>query len=148
MATIRERFESKFVKGDGCWNWTADKSKKGYGRLRVGRKRMFAHRVSWALQNGDIPDGLCVLHRCDNPSCVRPDHLFIGTNADNVHDRENKGRGADHSGENNGHAILTREQVKEIREKRSNGARNVDLANEYGMSQGAISNIVCGRKWV
>lgn len=92
---LRKRFEEKFTKpADGCWLWTGAPLSSGYGRIRVGGKTLRAHRVSYALYVGEIPDGLCVLHACDVRLCVRPDHLWIGTRADNVADMINKGRGA------------------------------------------------------
>lgn len=75
-----------------CLEWSGYRDRKGYGQLRHAGRTRFAHRVAWSAANGPIPDGLCVLHRCDNPSCVRADHLFLGTNADNVRDRDAKGR--------------------------------------------------------
>jgi len=91
------RFESKFKKTDGCWEWEGCKSKSGYGQFGVrGDNSYFVsrytHRVSWELYRGEIPKGLCVLHRCDNPSCVNPEHLFLGTHKDNTQDMVEKGR--------------------------------------------------------
>jgi len=78
----------------GCWVWTGFRNAQGYGHFALdGYKVGRAHRASWVLHRGSIPTGLCVLHRCDNPSCVNPDHLFLGTDADNAHDRDAKGRG-------------------------------------------------------
>lgn len=76
----------------GCWNWTGAKTKGGYGHLRFLKKLTYAHRVSWIIHYGGIPNNLCVLHHCDNPGCINPDHLFIGTMADNMKDRDDKGR--------------------------------------------------------
>lgn len=79
---------------DGCWTWTRSKdTRMGYGRLHVRGLSTVAHRASWQIQTGPIPSGMCVLHRCDNPPCVRPDHLFLGTKGDNNADRDSKGRG-------------------------------------------------------
>ena len=75
-----------------CWIWTGAKLKSGYGQLKISKKRTIAHRVSWELVNGPIPEGLICCHKCDNPSCVNPNHLFIGTNKDNCDDRIKKGR--------------------------------------------------------
>jgi len=92
---IEMRFWSKVTKGAGCWEWTASTDHKGYGKLAEGGRQgrtLSAHRVSYELNVGPIPDGLLVLHRCDNPPCVRPDHLFVGTHTDNAQDMAKKGR--------------------------------------------------------
>jgi hypothetical protein len=89
---MRQRFESRFTKGPGCWEWLGKGDKDGYGKFCVKRATYRAHRISWILFNGGDPGDLCVLHRCDNPRCVRPDHLFLGTPGDNNADRDAKGR--------------------------------------------------------
>lgn len=96
-------FWSKVRKGQGCWEWVAGKTKSGYGQLqarKIQKQPMLAHRVSWQIEHGPIAGGLHVLHRCDNPACVRPSHLFLGTQVDNNDDRDKKGRVA--SGDRNG----------------------------------------------
>lgn len=145
----KENFEAKFLvdESSGCWNWTAGKVKGGYGRFGFSGRLQLAHRVAYQIYIGEIADGLCVCHRCDNPSCVNPSHLFLGTYADNSYDRENKGRGADHSGINNGNAKLTKEQVTTIRTMWSEGVRNVSLAREFGVHRSTISDIVYYHKW-
>ena len=87
-----ERFWSKVDTSGECWIWTACKNNSGYGQFSLKGRPQLAHRISWMFANGDIPPGLCVLHRCDTPACVRPDHLFLGNHADNMRDRNEKGR--------------------------------------------------------
>jgi hypothetical protein len=89
--TVEERFWAKVRKGDGCWEWNAAK-RLGYGKFAYEGKVIDAHRLSWLLHFGPIPEGMLICHRCDNPPCVRPDHLFLGTRADNTHDMDAKGR--------------------------------------------------------
>lgn len=149
--TLLERFEEKFEKsgGDGCWNWEAGKGRDGYGQFWLDEKLQPAHRIAYQIYIGEAPDGLCVCHHCDNPSCVNPAHLFLGTYADNSHDRDTKDRGVhpDNSGENSGTAKLTEEDIQTIRMMSVKGARNLDLAKQFGVSPGAISHIICGRTW-
>lgn len=91
--TFQKRFWSKVLKSDYCWNWIGSRNKAGYGRLMMKQGGVFlAHRLIWTEEKGNIPDGMCVLHRCDNPSCIRLDHLFLGTQQDNIRDAQNKGR--------------------------------------------------------
>ncbi len=147
-ATV-ERFWSKVDKSagpNGCWLWIASCDPDGYGRFyHLGGLRR-APRVSWALTNGSIPKGLCVLHHCDNPPCVNPTHLFLGTNADNTRDAARKGRM--HPGESNGSHKLTKEEVLEIREEYAYGDMTQrELADAYGVSQPQISVIVNRKRW-
>ena len=145
--TIQERFEAKITKTRDCWNWKASKNNKGYGQFKIAGKYQKAHRVSWMLYMGEIPSGMCVLHHCDCPSCVNPSHLFLGTNADNVHDRNNKSRQADTSGEKNGKAKLAEGDVRTIRTRWSNGVCQTDIAREFGVTHQNISYIVRGIRW-
>lgn len=87
-----ERIWGKVAKGLGCWEWQGSLSGERYGAAYYKHQRWDAHRLIWTLENGPIPDGLCVLHRCDNVLCVRPDHLFLGTRGDNNRDAISKGR--------------------------------------------------------
>lgn len=153
--TLAERFWPKVdVRGpDECWPWTAATFPKGYGKIgRGGRAAgvIEAHRASWLLAHGPIPDGLCVLHSCDNPPCVNPAHLFLGTLAENVADMMAKGRHRNgvSRGEANGRAKLTAGQVDEIRGRaRGGGESRAALARIFGVSWPTIDRIVRGTRW-
>lgn len=144
-----DRFWSKVrVGGPGCWEWRGAKKKRnGYGTARVGGRMLPAHRVAFAMLR-EPPGSLHVLHRCDNPACVRPEHLFLGTNADNVADRCAKGRSARLGGERCPSSKLTNSEVVEIRARyASGGVSQMSLAVEFGVSQRAIGFITRGRTW-
>lgn len=141
MRSVEERFWAKVQKTDSCWNWTAGKN-KGYGQFKVFGKMILTHRFSYELHYGAIPAEMLVCHRCDNPVCVRPDHLFLGTHIDNMNDREQKGRST--FGVKNGNAKLTEEKVKEIRVL--NLSRG-EIAERYGVSQVQIGRIRSGKQW-
>jgi DNA-binding MarR family transcriptional regulator len=142
------RFDGLFTSGDGCWEWSGSKDKDGYGRMRIGgRKTARAHRVAWAIAHSD-PGRLLVCHHCDNPACVRPDHLFLGTVLDNNRDRKTKGRPNGSPGEKSGHAKLTEAQVLDLVDVyRAGGVRQQDLAARFGVSQGAVHLILSGKNW-
>jgi hypothetical protein len=113
---------------------------------------VLAHRYSWNLHNGPIPDGLEVLHKCDNPSCVRPSHLFLGTQRENVYDMIKKGRQATGSkvsvqGEKHGRSILTADNVLAIRELVASGNSQTSVARLFGVSRFAVSTIVLRKRW-
>lgn len=110
------RFHSKFKSGDGCWEWLDScKSNKGYGILVVNKKKIYAHRLSYHIFVGPIPPGLDVLHHCDNRPCIRPSHLFLGTDLENARDRMIKGRNGDMNGEKAGMSKVPNTIAKEIR---------------------------------
>lgn len=146
MSTLAERFSEKYepVTETGCWLWTAATSPSGYGQFKFRGQRAFAHRVSWIINVGEIPDGLCILHKCDTPACINPAHLFLGTVLDNNADRHKKGRSGSAKGETNGQSKLTRESVLAIRES-SDGANM--LAAKYGVARRVIWGIRTGRMW-
>lgn len=155
MKTLEERFWTKVDKSieSGCWEWLAFTNKK-YGVLKGlgGRKGkvLAAHRVSWEIHNGVIPEGLCVLHRCDNPKCVNPDHLFLGTQKDNVDDMMNKGRAIISplkNGEQHPRTKLTHSAVRGIREL--NGLMtHKDIAELYGVCRTNITHVLNNTRWV
>jgi hypothetical protein len=135
---------------DGCWEWTGRKGGKlAYGRLKRNGIEYQAHRYSWEITNGPIPEGLFVCHHCDNPPCVRPDHLFLGTQADNLADRDAKGRAVYWRGEKNAATKLTEEDIREIRRlsqihiETSQAA----LSRRFEVSPSLISQIVSGKAW-
>lgn len=130
-----------------CWEWTAALI-KGYGTATVHGKALRTHRFSWMLTYGNIPEGLLVLHKCDNRKCVRPDHLRLGTNQDNMDDMWAKGRAFNKRGEEHWHHILTKAQVIEIRARYENGKVSASqLAKEYFVSRTNIKDIVNNKIW-
>jgi hypothetical protein len=147
--SVEERFWSKVDRGDAseCWEWRASlKRPGGYGQFWSGEKLVLTHRFAWSIVYGDIPVGLHVLHRCDNPPCVNPDHLFLGTHSDNVRDMYRKGRRrVDVRGERNSFSKLTREQVAEIRQRSCEATR--ELAREFGVSASHVRSLKAGIGW-
>lgn len=129
---------------DACWLWTGN-THKGYGIIAVHRTRG-SHRVSYELANGPIPEGLHVLHACDNRRCVNPVHLSLGTNAENCLDRKLKGRGADKRGEKHHLARLTNADVLEIRRTARPG-NHASIAERFGISRKYVSDIVHKQRW-
>lgn len=142
--TLHERFFQK-VNVDGpipehcpelgsCWVWTASCKKDGYGIFHLEAKvATTAHRTSWLFHFGPITDGKSVLHRCDNPPCIRPSHLFLGTQLENIRDRDRKGRNK---------SEFTPEQIAEIRKLYANGMLQWKIGQRFGMSQANVSCIV------
>lgn len=144
-----DRFWTKVSKSDSdqCWLWTAG-LKRGYGRIKVKGKDELAHRFSWKLHFGDIQNNLWVLHHCDNPLCCNPAHLFLGTNQDNVDDRESKHRNQPSRGEEHYNHRLSTKDVLEICEKYRKGVvTHQSLANEHGVSRSLITQILLGKRW-
>lgn len=126
-----DTFWRSMKRNGGCLEWTRTKQPAGYGRLRYRGKREGAHRVAWTLCFGEIPDGLCVLHRCDNPSCFNPMHLFLGTHAENMRDKVNKGRDRHPSGHGHTSSLLSPDQVRIIRSEP--GTPSIELAKRFSV---------------
>lgn len=157
--TPEERFWAKVDRGGPvpehrpelgpCWIWTKAKSRFGYGKLTLQKRTRTAHRMSYELAHGAIPSGLLVCHRCDNPPCVNPDHLFLGSFADNTRDMHAKGRGGrlGARGERNSKAKLTAAQVGEIRTRFAQGEKRDALAAEFRLNPSTVTDITSGRTW-
>lgn len=170
-----ERFWLCVQKAAGCWLWTGYKDRDGYGRFKVNSKTVGAHQFSYQLHRGAIPNGLHICHHCDNPSCVNSDHLFLGTNQDNIADRTRKGRTA--SGEHNGHytkpentkrgtthynygntnapqkgvgngrAKLTEDDVRNIRRLANRNLSKRAIAAQFGVTDVLIGKIIRRELW-
>ena len=134
------RFQSKYTKGPGCWEWRKGKDKGGYGKFYAGQSHYRAHRVAFTISKGPV-DALNVLHTCDNPSCVNPDHLFAGTTVDNVADKVAKGRQAKGEGCNR---KLTDIQVRAIR---SDDRPLRLIAQDHGISKSMAGMVKQRRYW-
>lgn len=151
---IEPRFWRNVKKSEGCWEWTGARSGNGYGAISWHNKQHGAHRVSWMLANGrEIPAGMQVLHACDNPLCVRPEHLSLGSLQENSLDMVRKNRasrvgpGNPAKGERNARAVLNEIQVREIRGKIKSGMQYRTLGREYGVSETTIRFIAIGKTW-
>lgn len=167
------RFWAKVFKTDGCWFWTGRSNGYGYGRITMSGRIEMAHRASWMMSHGSIPEGMYVCHTCDTPPCVNPAHLFLGTHADNMKDAASKGRmrkRADHPmlngaaasgdrngmrkmpyrharGERTGVAVLTEQKVREIRALRDAGVRGRIIAADYGICMATVYRIGGRQFW-
>lgn len=160
---IIKRFWSKVAMSDGCWLWTGCRNAKGYGSFYCPDKVRKAHRIAWEIANGEIPTGIQVCHHCDNPSCVRPDHLFLGTQSDNSQDMVRKHRHwlqkepkrsllptfrrAEQRGEQNENAKTNDNQVREIRRLHQEGYSSRQIASLFDMSERNIRRIIRGELW-
>ncbi|MGM9321473.1 HNH endonuclease [Deinococcus aquaticus] len=143
-----ERFFAQTQRSGACLVWTGAILKSGYGRFSRGRKaegNAAAHRYAWELAHGAIPDGLLVLHKCDNRRCVDVEHLFLGTQADNMTDKKAKGRQA--RGERAPKAKLTEAQVLELRAEAAAGVRVSVLARKYDLNRNNIAKIIARKSW-
>lgn len=142
-----ERLKEKYtVSPDGCWVWHGPKSSHGgYGQIKVGTKQMRAHRVAYELAKGSIPPGMLVCHHCDNPPCVNPAHLFLGTHADNNRDCRQKGRAkAPAPGSNR---AFSAETVAAIRALSAGGRTRREIASAFGVHFNTIKGVLIGRTY-
>lgn len=144
-----DRFWEKVNKksDDECWEWIGYKDNKGYGILN-NQHSTKAHRISWVIHNGKIPNKMCVCHHCDNPSCVNPNHLWLGSVAENNRDKELKGRHNGLRGERNFGSVLTEKQVLVIRDLYKTGNYSTyDLSEIFEVSRNCISRIINRKTW-
>lgn len=145
------RFREKVNKTEGCWLWTAGVNRQGYGlfnRATKPSKCVLAHRYSYELAHGPLAQSACVLHRCDNPRCVRPDHLFLGTRTDNADDKVAKGRQRGPKGERHPKAKVTEAVVRSIRRDfAAGGVSKSELARRYKLANRTAHAIISGETW-
>ncbi len=154
------RFEERYEKVDRvesiegkCWEWTHNKHSYGYGRISVKGNWRLAHRVSWVKYNSAIPEDKQVNHRCHNESCVNPEHLYLGTQEDNVHDAVEEGNfkdreNGDTHGEINGQSKLSEDDVRQIKKEYENTEKTYfQLADSFGISYAQVGRIVRGERW-
>lgn len=141
-------FWSRVDKSGSCWLWTGAKTKSGYGQFRLHGRLWIATRLSYALTFGDIPEGLVICHRCDNPQCVRPEHLFAGTYAENMQDMHQKERNRQPKGEEHGCAKLSDAQVVELRAKLTGRKGEItEMAKGIGITRKHLGQVLRGNSW-
>lgn len=148
--TPEERFEQNYEIDEetGCWEWTGTQHSHGYGQLTIDYKTTGAHRFSYKLHNGEIPEGAFICHKCHNPPCVNPDHLYAGDAKSNARDSIDNGDWDAPIGERQGQSNLTDEDALEIRERYANeDITYADIQGEYGISAPALSNLINGNTW-
>lgn len=150
--SVESRFWEYVVRTGDCWLWTGCKTSFGYGAIRQGGRNgetLRTHRVSWELRNGPIPPGMIVLHKCDIPACVNPDHLRLGSHADNVKDKIAKGRArfGHLPGEKHGSAKLTDALVRLARAFIADGISQISIAKSFGVSTATLNAAILGKTW-
>jgi len=144
--TTKEKFEDKiFYSPDGCWLWTGYTTKLNYGEVIINYKKVRTHRASYMIYKGEIPEGIFVCHHCDNPLCVNPDHLFLGTQLDNMRDMIKKGRRVIATSEKKSKKINRDDATFIVSMKGI--IPSMELAKKYNMSQSSISRIQRGDRW-
>lgn len=142
---LKNSFEKKVIKKDGCWDWKGGTGPNGYIHIRYNQMKLMAHRASWLIYKGKIPPKMCVCHHCDNRRCTNPDHLFIGTAKENSNDRDKKLRGL--QGSRHHKAKLTENDVTEIKKRLACGITSYRIAKDFGVSDGSIWFIKHGITW-
>ena len=147
----RERFDAKCVDvtPSGCRIWMGSVNENGYGTVCINQKKYKSHRVAWMFEYGEIPKGFLVLHQCDVPSCVNPNHLFLGNQRDNMRDMARKGRGGKGGarGERQGSAKLTQSDVRSIRKLARKGKTQQEIADLFKIDRSNVSIIVLRKGW-
>lgn len=144
-----EFFSALRVTDSGCHEWTRAKNSRGYGYLRFDGRDVRAHRLAFEFAFGNFAErlGLFVLHKCDNPACCNPEHLFAGTHVENMRDMRSKGRSLNQSGSRNHYARLTEDAVKRIREMRSSGSPVALIAGHFNVHQTTVSKVITRATW-
>jgi hypothetical protein len=142
--TDSERFWRRVDRSGACWLWLGSRHRQGHGYASLNGRVQYAHRVSWQLTHGPIPEGHVVCHKCDNPPCVNPDHLFVGTQGDNVRDARAKGR---MTTETMRSAKLSTENVLTVRDMLASGTTQSAVAAAMGVTRSCIGLIAQGRRW-
>lgn len=146
--TFWDRVWSQISFNDGCLHFNGHKDECGYGRINRNGKLVRLHRAVWEHHNGTIPDKMVICHKCDNPGCINIEHLFVGTQADNVKDMWSKGRANILSGERNGGSKLKAKDIPLIRDRLANGETGYSIARSYGVTGECILHIKNGNSWV
>lgn len=148
FGTVEERFMANVQKTETCWVWMGYKHPSGYGQFSIKHKSIRAHRFSYIMKHGKIPDDMIICHKCDNPSCVNPDHLFAGTHTDNIIDSIKKGRRFNSDGSYHT-AKLTTSEVLRIRELYAGGTfTKAELGRKFHVNKGNIGLIINGKAWI
>lgn len=142
---VKDRLALHSKRAGECIEWTGHRDKDGYGDITINRTMLRAHRAAYDVHKGPIPSGLLVRHTCDNPPCINPDHLLVGTNADNMVDRSERGRAP--RGAGNPAAKLTDSEVIKIRQFRAEGATYRELAARFGVGESTIGRVVKRTHW-
>lgn len=145
----KQRLLSNYKETNPCWEWTGSINTGGYGQININGRPERCHRLSWMIFKGEIPAGMCVLHKCDNRKCFNPNHLFLGTKQQNTNDMIRKGRKVDvpRCGNNSAHRILSEKDVLFIRNLYNKDKNQSKIARMFGVSPSAIHLIVKNKNW-